>query len=88
MAALLGEDPVDDHGDAGSAPERWLSQIELARHLGVHAATIRRWKLPCTMLGRMPRYRVSEVEAYMKTKAFKRRLELLKRERAERAVSK
>ena len=37
MAALLGEDQVEAHADTDSAPERWLSQIELAKHLGVHA---------------------------------------------------
>ena len=87
IAVLLGEDLVEESTEKDSAPERWMSQIELAKYLGVHPSTIRRWQIPCAMLGRLPRYRVSEVEAHMKTKAFKRLLEQQKKERDERAAA-
>lgn len=83
IEALLGDDQGDNTQE-GANPQnngRWLNQTELAKHLGVHPTTVRRWNLPCCMLGRLPRYQVSEVERHMKSKAFKRHLEMLKRER-------
>jgi len=83
IEVLLGEDDGEGRQEEGNPheSERWLNQTELAKHLGVHPTTIRRWKIPCCSLGRLPRYKVSEVEQHMGSKAFKSHLEMLKRER-------
>ena len=59
-------------------PEPYLTLRELGRRLGFSTATLRRWQVPGHDLGACPRYRMSEVEAYLKTDAFKRRLMALR----------
>jgi hypothetical protein len=59
-------------------PEPYLTLRELGRRLGFSTATLRRWQVPGHDLGASPRYRFSEVEAYLKTDAFKRRLMALR----------
>ena len=59
-------------------PEPYLTLRELGRRLGFSAGTLRRWQVPGHDLGACPRYRLSEVEAYLKTYAFKRRLMALR----------
>lgn len=66
----------------GESQDRWLNQAELARHLGIHPTTVRRWRIPCHRLGRVPRYELGEVVRYLESVAFRRRIAELKRERA------
>ncbi len=50
--------------------ERWLSVEEIAVHLGVSKESIYRWadvgKLPANKVGRQWRFKVSEVDAWVK----------------------
>ena len=62
--------------------ERFLNQQEIAELLNVHPITIRRWKVPCHRMGRVPRYLRTEVEAYLKQPEFAAQLQQLKAERA------
>jgi hypothetical protein len=51
-----------------SEPERWLSQNELADHLGCSVRTISNYHragMPHLMLGSHPRYRASDCEAWL-----------------------
>ena len=64
------------------SPERFLNQVELAKHLAVHPTTVRRWEIPCHRLGRVPRYKLSEVEAYLASPEFGRLQGELKLKRA------
>jgi hypothetical protein len=65
-------------------PEPYLSLRELARRIGYSVTTLRRWLVPGHRLGGHQRYRLTEVETYLKTEEFQRRLAAL---RAERTLS-
>ncbi len=62
-------------------PEAYLTLSELARRLGVCRGTLRRWRVPGHDLGGYRRYRLSEVEAYFTSDAFRRRQAALRAER-------
>lgn len=51
--------------------ERWLSVEEIAKHLGVSKETIYRWvekeKIPASKVGRQWKFKVSEVDDWVKT---------------------
>jgi excisionase family DNA binding protein len=51
-------------------PERWLSVEEIAKHLGVSKETIYRWvekdKVPAHKVGRQWKFKVSEVDDWVK----------------------
>ena len=82
MAALT-ETEADRRTEAvNSGPDRLLNQEEIAKTLGVHPTTVRRWRLPCHRLGRLPRYRWDEVMEYLSSQAFRHRLKELKELRA------
>lgn len=63
-------------------PEPYFTLSELARRLGVCRATLRRWNVPGHDLGASPRYRLTEVEAYLRSEAFVRRQAALRAERS------
>lgn len=50
--------------------EPWVSLDEVARHLGVSEDTIHRWirnrKMPANQIGRLWKFKVSEVDAWVK----------------------
>jgi hypothetical protein len=62
-------------------PEPYLTLRELGQRLGFGATTLRRWQVPGHDLGACHRYRLSEVEAYLKSEAFMRRQAALRAER-------
>ena len=49
--------------------ERWLNTKEIAEHLGVTVETIRKWikteKLPCHRVGKLWKFKVSEVDSWI-----------------------
>ena len=51
--------------------ERWLSVDEIAVHLGVSRDTVYRWidqqKMPAHKMGRLWKFKVSEVDAWVKS---------------------
>jgi len=62
-------------------PEPFLTLRDLGRRLGFSTTTLRRWKVPGHDLGACQRYRLSEVEAYLKSETFLRRQAALRAER-------
>lgn len=64
--------------------EPFLTLKECARRLGFSACALWRWRVPGHTLGGRPRFRVSEVEAYLGSEEFKRRVAELKEEDRER----
>lgn len=50
-------------------PEVWVSSKEIAVHLGVTIDTIRNWikkeTIPCHKVGKLWKFRVSEVDAWV-----------------------
>jgi predicted DNA-binding transcriptional regulator AlpA len=61
-----------------TGPEPYLTLVETAKRLGMSTATLWRWKIPGHELGGRPRFRVSEVEAYLQSDEFKRRVAALR----------
>ncbi len=53
--------------------ERWYSLKEIMEYLGVSRDTIMKWietkNMPATRLGRMWKFKISEVDAWMKSGA-------------------
>lgn len=75
--------------DAKHEPERFLTQKECAKRLGLSACSLWRWQVPCHELGGRPRYRLSEIEAYLTSEEFRRRAaELREQDRARRCTGK
>lgn len=70
-------------GDVPRA-EEYLTLADVATRLGYCPKTLRRWQVPSHRHGGNPRYRLSEVEAYLGTEAFQRRLAALRAERRNR----
>lgn len=52
-------------------PERWLNMEEIANYLGVSRDTIRSWirknSIPNYKVGRQYKFRISEVDAWIKS---------------------
>ncbi len=49
--------------------EPWLSTKEIAGHLGITIETVRKWikcnKIPCHRIGKLWKFKVSEVDAWV-----------------------
>lgn len=58
--------------------EPWISISEIALHLGVHEETIRRWiqgsSMPAAKIGKIWRFKVSEVDAWAKGGARRKKV--------------
>ncbi|MCE9616448.1 MAG: hypothetical protein K8T26_19415 [Lentisphaerae bacterium] len=68
--------------------EPFLTLVACARQLGVSACSLWRWGVPGHELGGRRKFRMSEVEAYLASDAFKQRAaELRKEDRARRRDS-
>lgn len=64
--------------------EPYLTLVETAKRLGISAATLWRWQIPGHTLGGRPRFKLSEVEAYLQSDEFKRRAAALRAMRKDR----
>jgi predicted DNA-binding transcriptional regulator AlpA len=67
-----------------TSPEPYLTLRETAKRMGMSTVTLWRWKIPGHELGGRPRFRISEVEAYLQSDEFKRRVSVLRAIRRER----
>ncbi len=82
LRVLRGERPA---GAGPREPERFLTQKECAKRLGLSACSLWRWHVPCHELGGRPKYRLSEIEEYLASDEFRRRaVELREQDRARR----
>jgi len=49
--------------------EPWIGTKEIAEHLGVTVVTVRKWivsgKVPCHRVGKLWRFKVSEIDAWV-----------------------
>ena len=65
--------------------EKFLTLKECARRLGLSACSLWRWQVPGHELGGRPKFRLSEIEAYLASDEFRRRaVELREQDRARR----
>jgi len=78
---LRGELQFATASTAQRANEPYLSLKAIGRELGVSPCTLWRWQVPGYDLGGRPRYKLSEVESYLKSEEFKRRAAALRAER-------
>ena len=83
LRVLRGDDSVGGGEKRNALPERFVTQRELVKMLGVSAISLWRWKVPGHELGGRRRFRMSEVEAYLAGDDFKRRAADLKDMRQE-----
>ena len=72
------QSPSTDHVTLGCAPpdKRWFSQAEAAAFLGLSVKTLEKWRLdkgplsptriPYTRPGRFPRYKLSDLLAFLR----------------------
>jgi predicted DNA-binding transcriptional regulator AlpA len=60
-------------------PERFLTLKECGRRLGLSACSLWRWGVPGHELGGRRKFRMTEVEAYLQSKEFKRKAAGLRR---------
>ncbi len=75
LSVLRGE-------EAASQPvEPYLTLREVGRQLNISACSLWRWNVPGHELGGRRRFRISEVQAYLESPAFRKRAEQLRRER-------
>ena len=91
LRVLRGEDSVGSGEKKNALPERFVTQRELSKTLGVSVPTLWRYRVPKHTLAGRPRFRVSEVLAYLESPAFQSLAEVLRAERraaraAKRAV--
>jgi predicted DNA-binding transcriptional regulator AlpA len=69
--------------------ERFLTLKECAKRLGVSSCSLWRWQVPGHELGGRPKFRMSEIEAYLASDTFRRRAaELREQDRARRGGAK
>jgi predicted DNA-binding transcriptional regulator AlpA len=71
----------------GFDAEPYLTLREVGRRLGISACSLWRWGVPGHEMGGRRRFRMSEVEAYLASAAFRRRAEELKDERRQTQAS-
>ncbi len=83
LRVLLGQADATDPSMLTVRHERYLTLVELSRAVGFSCPSLWRFAVPGHDLGGRKRYRVSEVEAYLRSDAFQRRQAALRAERAE-----
>lgn len=81
LKVLRGETVEFESSRSGLVGEPYLSLRQLGKELGISPCTLWRWRIPAHDMGGRRRYRRSEVEAYLKSDAFKRRTAVLRSER-------
>ncbi len=72
---------VDLDGEGEAVPEPLVGLRDVAQHWSVSPCTVWRWDPPSHDVGGRPRYRLSEVAAYLSGEDFKRRTAALRAER-------
>ena len=80
LRALRGE---FEFAEKTPVTEAYLTLRELGKRLGISSCSLWRYGVPGHELGGRRRFRMSEVEAYLASAAFKRRAEDLKEDRSE-----
>ncbi len=81
LRLLRGETPLLEPQPAVAPREPYLTLQEVAAELQVNPTTLWRWRVPGHSFGGRLRYRLTEVEAYLRGNAFQRRTAALRAER-------
>lgn len=78
LRVLRGQAVAGVPGTPATVTEPYLTLRQLCAHLGMSRFTLWRWQLPAHSLGGVRRYRLTEVEAYMQSEEFRRRMASLR----------
>ena len=73
LRALRGEAEGAGQRPEFGAPEVFVTLKECGRRLGLSACSLWRWGVPGHELGGRRKFRMTEVEAYLQSKEFKRK---------------
>ncbi len=84
LRVLRGEAEVGGQRADVRETERFLTLKESAKRLGVSACSLWRWGVPGHDLGGRRRFRMTEIEAYLQSDAFRRKAAQLREEDQER----
>lgn len=78
MRVLRGKAEVQDAGTRVQSMEPYLTLRDLSLALGISTTTLWRWEIPGHAFGGRPRYRLSEVQEYLRSESFARRTAALR----------
>jgi predicted DNA-binding transcriptional regulator AlpA len=78
LKVLRGDIATEQNTVRGKDTETYVTLREVGRRLGVSACSLWRWGVPGHELGGRRRFRMSEIEAYLKSEAFRKRAADLK----------
>ncbi|MCB9913465.1 MAG: helix-turn-helix domain-containing protein [Verrucomicrobiales bacterium] len=81
LEVLAGQAVAVEPGTPPPISEPYLTREEVARRLGFRPITLWRWRIPGHQIGSQRRFRLSEVEAYLRSEEFQRRQAALRAER-------
>lgn len=81
LQILLGQAQIAVPGTPTSSPEPYLSLRDVSRLTGISTTSLWRYRIPGHRFGGRLRYRLSEVEEYLRTEEFQRRVAALRAER-------
>ncbi len=93
ISAAMAAPPIRREGALrllkGEMPksEPYTTLRGLSRVTGFGVTTLRRWRVPGHTIGGAKRYRVTEVQEYLASEAFKRRVAAIRAERRQQASS-
>ncbi len=58
--------------------ERWVSSKEIAQYIGINKDTLQRWitsgKIPCHRVGRLWKFKISEIDEWIKSASTSNKL--------------
>jgi hypothetical protein len=77
-----------ESADRFPSPEPYLTLKELGTRLHLHPATLWRWGVPKLELAGRPRFKISDVTAYLESPEFKLRVSALRLARKSRRTAK
>ena len=81
LRVLRGQAVAGVPGTPATVTEPYLTLRQLCARLSVSRFTIWRWRPPSHDVGGQPRFRLTEVEAYLRSEDFRRRTAALRAER-------
>lgn len=83
LRALRG-DPEPERSTVRGGAEPFLTLKESAKRLGVSACSLWRWGVPGHDLGGRRKFRMTEIEAYLQSDAFRRKAAQLREDEQEK----
>ena len=80
-AALRALQGVSEADQASTRVEPYLTLREVSKQLNISPVSLWRWEIPGHILAGRRRFRMSEVQAYLESEAFRNKAEALREQR-------